>query len=139
MIQTSALNLERLGRIYLLAKIPSYLFRHFRADPSVQEFARNNTVADLFSLVAEVARQEQRTLEQITQAYAALAALTFKNAREVREARAHVSLTGISWAEHILALAENQQNANQQILITPPPVVKTSVELTSATNKNYPA
>lgn len=136
MIDTAGLNLRQLGRIYLLANIPSYLYRHYRANPTVQDFAKKNTVSDLFSMVARIGRREDRTLDEITQAYAALVALTFKNSQDVKSARAQVSLDGINWAEDILALGFSQRSANHTLQITPlPTIARASVSSPNSTTK----
>jgi hypothetical protein len=132
MINTSILNQSQLAQIYLVANTPSYLFRHYRADSSIWEVARRYSVAELVLSVAEIAHLDERTLNQVVLAYAALVALSFKNPKEVHAATAHVSFAGLNWAEHLLALASSQQTSTQEFEIQARPTIQQTNRTTDA-------
>jgi hypothetical protein len=124
MINTSILNQSQLAQIYLVANTPSYLFRHYKADSSIWELARRYSVDELVSAIAEIANLNERTLNHIVLAYAALVALSFKNPREVEAAASRVSFDRLNWAQHILALAKSQQTSTQEFEIQARPTVQ---------------
>lgn len=125
MINLSSLNENQLGRIYLVANTPSYLFRHYRLDESVQRLARQNTVSDLVDFVSSVATNRDRTLLQTLQAYAALVALTFKG-KETRSVNQDL-FEGLDWARSIVALGAASKTATTEVQLTSKPTVEVSV------------
>lgn len=124
MIDLTILNEPQLARIYLVANTPSYLYRHFRADSSVLEIAKRNTIDDLVSFAASIANAPKRTLRDVVSAYAALVALTFKNQHEVSEKTADVSFENLDWARRIVDLGGYNQTRNVKIDINIPPRVE---------------
>lgn len=117
MIDASYLNEAQLARIYLVANTPLYLYRHYRDDPSVHELVRKNTISDLVGIIKDIAGTNDRTLKEITLAYASLVALTFKNPKEVKAATSQVHMGGITWARAILAFGASQQASSQQFTV----------------------
>lgn len=121
MANLSILNVDALANIYMVANTPSYLFRHYRNNSSVQDFADAHSGEDL---VAEIKRVSaislsERTVDDIAVAYAAVVGLTFKEAPGVKALVENVDLSRILWAERILFLWE------------PYPTVDLTMEMTS--------
>lgn len=123
MINTTQLNEVELTRIYLVANTPSYLYRHYRVEETVQALAKYD-VSQLLSALNETAA-ENRTLKQVVVSYAILVALTFKNPDEVRRAM-NQDLHGLTWAEEILAFGNTRQASNQQFTIEVKPKANVS-------------
>lgn len=96
------LNVEELMRAYVVANTPSYLFRHFRQEASLLDFAKAHTVPQLIQYASLVAADPHRDLESVAKAYAAVVALTFHELDSVREAIAGTQLDGLEWAGPIL-------------------------------------
>ena len=134
MINTSYLNIDQLAQTYLVANTPSYLYRHYRSDQSVQDFARHNNTEDLVSIAEQISRFKNRTLEDLILAYAAIVALTFKDFREVKDALGRASFTGLDWATDIIKLWDNTRIPTQTINVKGQPIVQTPTRITDASN-----
>jgi hypothetical protein len=134
MIDSTILNESQLARIYLVANTPSYLLRKFRADPSVFELSKRNTVDDLVSFAANIPNSDKRTLKDVVFAYAAIVALTFKNRQEVAEKGAHVSFEHLDWARRILDLGGNDQTGNAKFDVNIAPRIEQQSPQRSAIN-----
>jgi hypothetical protein len=130
MIDLSILNEPQLARIYLVANTPAYLYRNYRADPSVWEIARRHTVDDLVSFAVEHANE--RKLKDVVFAYAALVALSFKDQREVLDRTANVSFENLDWGRKLLELGRHEQTGNVKIEITVPPRIEQQPSTTSS-------
>jgi len=132
MIDSSILNEPQLARTYLVANTPSYLLRHYRAEPSVYDLATRNTVDDLVSFASEVANDDKRKLKEVVFAYATIVALTFKNQSEVNEKLTNISFQKLDWAEKILSFAEHNQAANIKIEVRIPPRIDQQLKQSSS-------
>lgn len=117
MINTRPLNFNQLARIYLVSNTPPYLYKHFRSDFSVQEFAKLNTLDDLAQELGRIAaiNPTDRTLQQIVIAYACVVGLTFKKPRDVAIATVDMPLDTVVWANRILALWESSSITSETI------------------------
>lgn len=136
MLNTTGLNFNQLARIYVMANTPSYLYRHYKADSSVREFAKLNTIEGLINIIREVAAltPENRKIEHIVLAYAAIVALTFKNPIEVIHNLADLSLESLFWAKEILSLWNSSQTTTQTIKINAPSPVQIPQKTVNAGN-----
>ena len=136
MINLSSLNENQLGRIYIVANTPSYLFRHFRAEQSVQRLAKQNTAQDLIEFARGVAVANKRTLKQVIEAYAAIVALTFKDKGTIEIDPD--SFNGLDWARSILAFASAAQIGTRQVELTSNPTLNLQLPKTpSGTSSQY--
>jgi hypothetical protein len=95
---------DRLGRIYLVANTPSYLYRHFRRDSSVIELARATSTDALAGFVREVQDLPERSPTDVAAAYAAVVALTFHDPERVRAEMGDISESALAWIGPILKL-----------------------------------
>jgi len=129
MVNIEALNFESLAKWYYFANTPSYLFRHFRNDESLQQFADHHTVDELAKAVFDIAsvKAENRAIKDIVLAYSCVVGLTFKNAREVHDALAGRDIASIVWANRIMNMW------------TPYPTVVETMELSSPLPSREPA
>lgn len=102
------LNVEALANVYWVSNTPAYLFRHYRNNPTVQEFAEIHSVEQLVSFIAQVANTElaKRKIEDIVLAYASIVGLTFKNPSIVKKKTRKLSFERIYWGDAILRLWE---------------------------------
>jgi hypothetical protein len=129
MINLSVLNENELARIYLVSNTPSYLFRHYRADQSVQELSSRHSAVDLLSFATQVAQLHNRTLRQVIQAYAALVAFTLKNP-QVRIDDPE-SLKNLNWSHAILSLGGGEQITTNQFQLRSSPTVTRPMEMSA--------
>lgn len=136
MINLSALNENELARIYLVANTPSYLYRHYRSDQSVQEVSNQNSAMDLLLFARQIAQLPNRTLRQVIQAYAGLVALTLKDV-EVRIDDRN-SLQGLDWGEAILSLGSNNQVSTSQIQLSSLPKLTRPAEASAVPSYYLP-
>ena len=90
----------------MVANTPSFLFRHFQRETSVQDFSDQHSVDELVKIIREISDvpADSRRLEDIVAAYAAIVGLTFKNFEAVENARAKLEFNQIIWADHILQI-----------------------------------
>ena len=118
MLNVSALNLEQLGMVYLVANTPSYLYRHFRLDSSIQEVARGSSVEELNAAIKEKLSipTERRTIEDIVLIYALLVALTFKDQVEVERSITSIELTTVDWGKKILDIWKNSSGPTTKVM-----------------------
>lgn len=130
------LRFDQLARIYLVSNTPSYLYRHFKADSTVQDLARLNSPLDLASTLGEIAAIDpnERTLRQIVSAYASIVALTFKQPREVFDAVADIRLSSIVWGDKILNLWNASETTTQVTEVVVPPKIVTPTPTSTRTN-----
>jgi len=103
MIDRSKLGVRGLVERYLVANMPGYLFRHFRRDVTVRDLANTYSAEDLVSLVVELDQLSHKTVEDLATAYAALTALGFHNADEVKRVIPRLGgVRSFRWLDQIL-------------------------------------
>ena len=114
--------MDALARWYYFANTPAYLYRHYRENCSVQEFADENSISGLIETVLEITAIDTstRTINQVVIAYAALVGLTFKNVREVRESLRGKDLDSLVWAQRILNLWSPYPTISETMEISSP-------------------
>ena len=96
------LNWRELERVYAVANTPGYIVRHYRADETVQRLARSHSATELLEIADRTLSRSKsgRKVRDVTTAYAALVALTFKNP-DLKVATAAASLP-LQWASSIV-------------------------------------
>lgn len=104
MTTKSQLNLATLSDIYAVSNTPTYLYRHFRTDSSVQHLGKIEPTEDLMALARHICTQEGKTLSDIVAIYASLVALSFKPLNEIKDATAR-EIPQIRWASELINLA----------------------------------
>lgn len=125
MANLNILNIDALANIYMVANTPSYLFRHYRNNSSVQDFADAHSIEELVAEIRRVSSIEltKRTVDDIAVAYAAVVGLTFKDAPLVKAAIADVDFSKILWAQRILFLWEPYPTVDATLKLTSESVV----------------
>jgi hypothetical protein len=125
MIDASIINLDALRRWYLFANIPGYLFRHFRSDDSVRALGRAYGANDLIQEVVRVDSLGVSSVDETTLAYAALVALSFRNADEVAAALPGLgNVRNIRWLDELLAyVTETERAVSTGVLRAGPRIV----------------
>lgn len=93
---------ETLARILAVANTSNYLYRHFRAEESIDTLSKQTSVSELFEYISDIANQPERTFAQTVNAYAALVALTRKPSADVDEWIANHGVPPLRWAAEIL-------------------------------------
>ena len=110
-------DLERLAMIYFVANTPSYLYRHYRADQSVQSLSRNNDSKALVEYLVEILNEEKFLDLEMAYAYAVLVALTFKDLNEVESALEVISLDNLDWGNDIISMWSQTNIRTEKIKI----------------------
>lgn len=108
MVKLHILNIDALTNVYLVANTPAYLFRHFRNNETVQNFADSHSVAQLASEINRVSALTvpERNIRDIVSAYSSIVGLTFKNPADVLKVLENVEFNRILWGDRILSLWE---------------------------------
>jgi len=124
-VNLNLLNTQELAGAYVAANTASYLFRRFRAESSVLDFARAHSAQELAAHAANIAANvEHANLIAVVSAYAAVVALTFKEPQDVTAALAGKSLDRLEWADLILRLWHDSSPALSVVNATLSPLVK---------------
>lgn len=103
--------LDRLGKIYLHANVPSYLIREFREDPYVKGLAEIYSIGTLLHLASGT--NEESTVRDMAYAYACVVAAGLK-VQQAANLATGTKLPGLCWGNRILeAMAEfSSENAD---------------------------
>lgn len=120
MIDFQLLNCPALLRHYMLANTPVYLYRHLRAEPSVESLAGSATPEELLAAVSAFETQPNRSAEGAAVAYAMLVALSFQNYRTVQQALAKWRPRTLRWATHIIAIIGQTAIATNVVRVKAP-------------------
>ena len=104
MINLDELDIPAILRVYMLANTPAYLYRHLRAEPSLERLAKSSTPRELLAAVSAREGKPSRTAEDAAIAYGMLVALSFQNYRDVQEALAGWQPRALTWARHITSI-----------------------------------
>ncbi len=137
MANLNILNVDALANIYMVANTPSYLFRHYRNNSSVQDFADAHSIEELAAEIQRVSSiaLDQRTVDDIAVAYAAVVGLTFKDAAQVDAVIANLDFSKILWAQRILFLWEPYPTVEATLnmvtesgVVTPTPTMSVTTE-----------
>jgi len=100
----AALNLTALVEWYMFASIPGYLYRHFRADATIQNLVRRLPTEILIADYDAHTRKTDRSAEDVTIAYAVLIGLTFLSYRETLAAFDRLDLSRLDWGDEIKSI-----------------------------------
>ncbi len=103
-METYSINEEFLSDILLVSNTPSYLFRRFRADPSVQWLGNHLSEIQLAAATSTFGNKPQKSFVDRVYAYAYLVAMSFKHAPAIRAAIHKHPLPVIEWGEELLQL-----------------------------------
>jgi len=128
------LNKKAVTQIYLVANTPTYLFRHLRSEQSVKDLANHWPSQTLLEQVATIDAQAKRSEVDIAIAYAALVAATYRDPREVAEARASVKIKNLSWVDDILAIWFDSATPESSVLFTAQPRQAEQFQISDATS-----
>lgn len=111
-------ELERLAQIYVVANTPSYLYRHFKKDPAVEDLAKTNSVAELVSTAKIDGATAARSLPEIVSAYAALIALTLKDYNQISNTLREGNFPGLHWAKDIVRVWDRTRISTQTLPVS---------------------
>src|SRR5258708_12278010 len=98
MMDLAKLNLPAIVRHYMLANTPRYLYRHLRADPSVESLAESSTPKELLRAISAREKKPDRTTEDVAIAYAMLVALSFHKHDAVEKTLANCQPTLLTFS-----------------------------------------
>ena len=90
----------------MLANTPRFLYRHLRAEPSVESLACSATPKELLAAVTAYEGKPERSTEDIAIAYAMLVALGYHDRRLVVSALANWQPKVLAWAREILSIVD---------------------------------
>ena len=94
-----------LKNIFLVSNVPEYLYYHFRAAPSVQQFAKDIAVQEIIEGLNEKAIEssaaEAVDIDSIISQYLLVTALTFKDTKEAIDAFKKLDLSYLDWGEEL--------------------------------------
>ena len=99
----SRLDLDTLKGKIILANVPSYLYRHFRADASVQFLAESPTES-LIKFFNSLVKKKDKSFDTIAVCYAIIVALTFKEYSQVRYFFDKLETYDLEWLPEIKAI-----------------------------------
>jgi hypothetical protein len=103
MIEIDQERRAALAAIYLAANTGPYLYRQMRDDPTVRYLSEKYSSEELANTVRELDSQEQRTIDDITMAYACLVALTLRNQYSEASETAQYAFRSLRWGDEIVA------------------------------------
>src|SRR5262249_14862568 len=92
-----SLNVAYFVRIYSVANTPAFLYRHLLADESVRELARKATTDELVNLFNDNVHRENRSINDVAIAYAALVAITLREFPEALATLLRLDAASLDW------------------------------------------
>jgi len=92
-----------LKNIYLVSNVPEYLYYHFRAEPSVQRFAKDISVQEIIEGLnkenLKPSTEETVEIDSIVSQYLLVIALTFQITKEAIEVFQKIDISYLDWGE----------------------------------------
>ena len=98
------IDMEGIREVYLLANTPAYLCKHLRTHESVHRMANTVPIAELEAFYGEPHGKSDRTIDEVSLAYAALVALGLKDYSEARPVLERLPTRGLNWANRVRKL-----------------------------------
>lgn len=132
----SAVDLSELELVYVAASSPSFLYDRYRRSQALQKLASLLSVDQLVQKVKDVQAMNERGLEDVTHAYAALIALSFHPYTSWRDALRELDLSGLRWGKRIGGMLKNQGFSTGILTLNLPPRVPSVIALPSAASSN---
>jgi hypothetical protein len=99
------INEELLSDTVILSNTPSFLFRRFRRDATVQMLAERFSEFELAEFARQYGTRANRSFLDKVYAYANIVALSFKPASAIRDALRKQPAPAIPWANELIAQA----------------------------------
>ncbi len=99
------IDVQSLVETYVVSNTPKYLYKELRATLSVQWLARNLPVQRISEIFKEIQRKKEKSVEDLSVAYAALVSLSLKDEPEARSAIQELPPEGFQWAREIKEIA----------------------------------
>ncbi len=113
------LDMEALRETFLFANTPSFLYKRFRSDSSVQNLASSWPAEKLISCFQELMREKNLDADTAAKTYAVVAALSFNDTPEIRAFFENLPNTGLLWARELAQLYKGTLRQEVRYVQTP--------------------
>src|SRR5712692_6321063 len=120
----SSSSLKRLAELYLAANTAPYLYRHYRAEESVQLLAKENTAAELMAMITDTVKKNNRSSLDMATAYAAVVAITFRDFKEISAPIKNSRVIELEWWDQIFELWDRSRTSTGTTKIKQNPSIK---------------
>jgi hypothetical protein len=98
------LDVASLKDSFVFANTPSFLYKKFRSEASVQNLAENCSSNELVASFDELAKQKRRDLDGVVELYAIISALSLQDSPEAKRFFETLDKTGIPWGDELRLL-----------------------------------
>jgi hypothetical protein len=115
MIKLKSETIDWLSQIYAVSNTPSYLYRRYRADKTVENLAKTYTPEELLNCIFQIDNKNNLTLEDVVTAYAATVGLTFHDIKFSINMIKHVQFQKLEWVQNIINVWEETRIPAQLI------------------------
>lgn len=105
-------ELQDLKEIFLVANTPSYLYKNFRQNNSINRLSQKYKTQELITYFESTAKSEKIVFDDVITIYALVVALSFKNYDEIKEFLIEMGKYRLEW------LDEFKKNIISKVTIT---------------------
>lgn len=133
------LNVRRLAEIWVVSNTPAYLLKHYRNEESVRNLAKKSKIDELLSKVSYHTENPCRNIDEITELYAALVAITLQNPIGLNIDVNKLNLDTIQWARRILEIGLIGRVSTNVRDIQPVIINKVEIEKDSSYRVKHPS
>ena len=95
------LDIETISEICMVSNTPKFLYKRLRANPSVEQFAKDHTIESIVKNYKSLLRKKERTYNENALAYALLISLHFKDYAELKRVANRLPVKNLKWGKEL--------------------------------------